>query len=316
MQHSDDNRVHKINEHTVSERQLSALSLVDDAMIYFGQSAEDAFLLRFFYQKKSGFYVDIGAYSPTRYSNTFLLHHLYGWRGLNVDASADVINEFEASRSDDINVCAAVGKPADRTYYRFSSSARNTLSKDNVTRQEARGDTKLVAEERVTVLPLSELLDNHLPPNQPIDFLDIDVEGLEMEVLESVDWAKYRPRLILVEDYAVGEGKVFDSKLYKFMTSMNYRLVSHHYDTSFYLDNSAPVERLEMIDRREFIDNLSKLESKYGGHLEYQALLREKLSMQQAIDSAQKRLRSIENSLSWRLTKPLRLVRRVIAGWR
>ena len=47
-------------------------------------------------------------------------------------------------------------------------------------------------------MPLSKILDTHLKNNE-IDFLDIDVEGMDLDVLKSNNWLKYRPKLILVE---------------------------------------------------------------------------------------------------------------------
>src|SRR5580658_8816405 len=73
----------------------------------FSQEGEDMILASFFEGKKNGFYVDVGAHHPKRFSNT---HHFYirGWRGINVDATPGSMKLFRRTRPDDINIEAAV----------------------------------------------------------------------------------------------------------------------------------------------------------------------------------------------------------------
>src|SRR5690606_5567300 len=121
-------------------------------------------------------------FRPVRFSNTFMLHALFGWKGINIDASPYAIQEFERARPDDINICAAVGVPQKRrTFWRFEEPAVSTLSEDNLKRQMQRG-REPVEEREVEVVGLSSLLDLYLPEAQQIDFLNIDVEGLDIEV--------------------------------------------------------------------------------------------------------------------------------------
>lgn len=250
---------HRINEHAISIEQASGVAAIENINFHFGQSAEDSTLLRLFYQKKGGFYVDIGCYDPNRYSNTFLLHHMSGWKGINIDPSGDVIEKFNSKRPNDINIKAAVGAPGKQLYYEFDSAARNTLSKKNLERQKNKGDVKLLNKTELTTKNLSDILDLNMPLGTEIDFFDIDVEGKELEVLKSNKWDKYSPSVILIEDYSIADGNYEQSEIRGYLEPKGYFFAGHNFDTSVYIlrdkkDNLA--KNLNEISRSEFIDKL------------------------------------------------------------
>ena len=165
-----------------------------------------------------GFWVDIGAHHPVRHSNTKMFSDL-GWRGINVDAMDESIRLFKKVRRRDINVHAGVGDAAgEMDYYVFTDPAYNSFSKDWMKEMEGAEVPKV---RKVRVETLKALLDKHLPSGQHIDFLDVDVEGLDLAVLRSNDWTRYCPDFILVEirgpepwhspvaDYLLSVGYVF-----------------------------------------------------------------------------------------------------------
>lgn len=157
-------------------------------------------LRRYVRHERDGFYIDIGAHHPFRFSNTAFFHSL-GWRGLNVDANPAAIDLFRQYRPGDINVVAGVGKTeCDEIFYLFNEPALNTF--DYALAQERlRGssDYEIVERRRIHIQPLSDLLDKWLPPDQHVDFLSVDVEGRDYDVLLSNDWERYRPDYVLVE---------------------------------------------------------------------------------------------------------------------
>ena len=92
------------------------------------QEGEDVLLARFFDYKKEGFYVDVGAHHPKRFSNTFFLYKL-GWRGINIEPNHDVKKIFDEIRSGDINVEMAIANnESEKTFYMFQETALNTFS--------------------------------------------------------------------------------------------------------------------------------------------------------------------------------------------
>lgn len=215
----------------------------EGAYIHFGQSAEDAVLSRIFQGKKNGFYVDVGAFNPTLGSNTFMFHRFLGWRGVNIDAYKQTIDEFNIARPNDININSAVGvNQGKQKMTIYSDLARNTLSDENRARQKKKGDTEVIDTQVVEVMPLSKILDLHVPRGVQIDFMDIDIEGYDLQALETNDWQKYRPTVILIEDYVINTGRFNESDIFKFMKKQEYRFFSHNFDTSIYVDNRQKVD--------------------------------------------------------------------------
>lgn len=209
-----------------------------DMQLHTSQSGEDVVLQRIFHGKKNGFYVDIGSFHPVKYSNTYMLHRLFGWKGINIDASSESIELFKQSRPDDINIHSAVGsREGQMNLIKFKHPARNTLSKKNLKRQLNRGDTEVVGHERVEVKRLSKILNEYVPENTKIDLLDVDVEGYDLDVLKTNDWNRFRPKVILIEDYEYSSGQT--TKVSKYLTSLSYSLNSHVFDTSIYIYDSA-----------------------------------------------------------------------------
>ena len=133
-----------------------------------------------------------------RFSNTYRLYRR-GWTGLNVDANPGSMSIFGRVRPRDINVEAAVSAVReDLTFYVFNEPALNTFDK-RLALQRAGGTYSIVKEVSVQTRPLRELLDQYVPHNTTIDFLTVDVEGFDYEVLQSNDWNRYAPEYVLVE---------------------------------------------------------------------------------------------------------------------
>ena len=96
----------------------------------YSQDGEDMVLRRLFEWQAHGFYVDIGAHHPFRFSNTCFFHRK-GWRGINVDPNPDAIAAFRSVRPSDINLCVGVSDaPGELTFHFFNEPALNTFDAD------------------------------------------------------------------------------------------------------------------------------------------------------------------------------------------
>jgi FkbM family methyltransferase len=164
----------------------------------YGQWAEDL-LIGGLAPEKMGFYIDIGAFHPMHYSNTYLLYKR-GWRGIAVDPNASTGTLFRMHRPRDTFVQSGVGKTKDTLpYYVFNHQSCNTFSEAHRDRMLARSFMRLIRTEQVTVAPLSDIVADHAH-GEKVDVLNIDVEGMNLAVLESNDWTLCSPRVICVED--------------------------------------------------------------------------------------------------------------------
>lgn len=174
--------------------------------------------------KMDGFYVDVGAFQPVLSSNTYFFY-LNGWRGINIEARPGSKRFFDKVRPRDINLELGVSRErGSMTYYFIADdSPMNSFSPDFLRQIEMLRE--VTAEIPIATLPLADVLERHLPEGQLIDFMDVDVEGHDLEVLESNDWKRFRPRLLVVEDEAVDPAQ---SEIVRMMKSRGYELCAQN----------------------------------------------------------------------------------------
>jgi len=166
---------------------------------YFSQWGEDIVLQHLFSKKSKGFYVDVGAYHPLHYSNTYLLHK-QEWRGINVDPNPVSIALFKWHRSRDINVNYGIAtEVTEKPYYIFNHQSCNTFSEAQKEKMLAKSYISLIETKIIPCVPLQYILDEHAP-GVTVDFLNIDVEGMNFEVLQTLDFQKLAPQVICIED--------------------------------------------------------------------------------------------------------------------
>lgn len=191
----------------------------------YSQEGEDMILARIFEDKSQGFYVDVGAHHPQRLSNTYYFY-LKGWHGINIDAMPGIKDTFDKLRSRDINLEIAISDyPKNLTYYGFNESALNSFSQELANQYSQLDGYNIILKKIIKTYTLAEILDEYLPQNQKIDFLNIDVEGMDYEVLKSNNWSKYRPEIVLIEELnKFSADELRESKIVGFMQDNNYQL--------------------------------------------------------------------------------------------
>jgi FkbM family methyltransferase len=174
-------------------------------MVSYAQNFEDVMIQRLFEPGHLGFYLDIGAAHPEKMSVTC---HFYknGWSGVNVEPVGVFHALLQEARPRDVNLRFAVGDtPGASQFFEISGQAENsTLNPEIATALEATGATASTT--MVEVIRLDQLCDRFVG-SRTIDFLKIDTEGGELSVLRSGDWARYRPRLVVIEAVAVNSSE-------------------------------------------------------------------------------------------------------------
>jgi FkbM family methyltransferase len=213
-------------------------SFHDYHQLSFSQEGEDLVLAKLLLHKRNGFYVDVGAHHPLRFSNTYFFYRL-GWRGINIDPLPGSMEIFNIMRPNDINLEIGISKSSKAlTYYQFSEPALNSFC-EKTSQERLKSGNKLIEKEEVLTVPLSEILDQYLPQNQKIDFLNIDAEGLDLEVLQSNNWSKYKPQFILVESLETSSSIVQanDSELGIFLRERGYQIQAKTHNTLFFTHN-------------------------------------------------------------------------------
>jgi len=167
----------------------------------FSWEGEDCLAFKIFrdrIQPASRFFVDIGAHHPIAMSNTYLFYKA-GWRGINIDATPGSMEVFRRYRPEDVNLECAVGARRERaTFSIFSDPTLNGFVDElTVSAHEARGVQRLRVVE-TEVLPINEVLETYAR-DRGVDLLNLDIEGKDLEVLQTWDYGRWRPKLIIVE---------------------------------------------------------------------------------------------------------------------
>jgi len=214
-----------------------AIESIPDAApagVYFSQFGEDVVLWHYLQHVKGGFYVDVGAHDPYRFSNTYLLYKYRGWSGINIDLDERSVRAFAGSRPTDTNLQIGVSDYVGAlSATRFADGAINSADSQMLARH---GKQKVLGVSEIAVTTLAAVLGTHIPPDrQCVDLLSIDVEGLDLAVLSGNDWARFRPRYIAVEDHKMNLAKAEQSEIFQFLDAKGYRLKSHLVVTSIYL---------------------------------------------------------------------------------
>jgi hypothetical protein len=201
--------------------------------VSYSQCGEDTLIAEYLIGKnfvsRKKFYVDLGAYHPSRFSNTKLLH-LMGWTGMNVDPNPDSIELFKKFRPNDVNLNIGVSSKRETLeLYRFAEGALNTFDKERAEKLTQDGwQTK----EKISVqsLPVNEILETYLPEEvkeSGIGFLDIDCEGLDIEIISTLDFKKFNPLIIAAEAHDFDPMYPLNNEICKIICSQGYYLSAY-----------------------------------------------------------------------------------------
>jgi len=210
-------------------RRFSNVSSRSDGIVrvYYGQECEDAVLGELLGPELEGkgFFVDVGAHHPTRFSNTWKFYQL-GWRGINIDPTPGCMVEFNKLRPEDTNLEIGVSaREAERSFYCYNEPALNGI--DNDRREElAESPYKLEKIIEVRTKPLSDILSAHGVVLKSPNFLSIDVEGLEMEVLSSLCFDKYPFDLLVIEQRVNDVSHLASTDVWRVLTQQHYAAVA------------------------------------------------------------------------------------------
>jgi len=163
----------------------------------FSQKGEDLVIDKLLGNKKSGFYIDIGANDPVRFSNTCRFYKK-GWTGINIEPNPLLIKKINEFRPKDLNLNLGIaGAKSQMTFYSFFPDTLSTFSEEQAAEYQKEGFT-LIDKLSIQVDSLENVFDQQLNGRE-IDFLSIDTESFDLIVLKSNNWKKYRPKIVCIE---------------------------------------------------------------------------------------------------------------------
>lgn len=189
-------------------------------------------------------YLDVGAWDPVKDSNTYLFYR-QGARGVLVEPNPYYVERLRADRPEDTVLAVGVGIDGQREAPYFvvddGNTGWNTFSE--VQAAEIRATGKTVREIRLPLVPLNEILVEHFADkNRSLDLLSIDVEGLDLAILRTLDFDRFRPKVICAETKQLTTNGQIE-ELIEFVRSKGYELRGATFVNSIFVDRA-------LLDRR------------------------------------------------------------------
>lgn len=196
----------------------------------------------FFKKKKHGIFIDVGCHHPFLNNNTNRLYKR-GWVGINIDLDFNSIELFNFFRKKDTNIHTAISNKAESKdlFFFHNRSPINTLSPQlGLKAKEVR---------KIHTQSLNEIIQNTKFKDKKIDYISIDVEGTELDVLMGFDFNKYKPDLVVLEFidprikefYQQNINNILNSELNKYMNNNDYNFVNWIHDDLVYVPKDLQI---------------------------------------------------------------------------
>lgn len=167
----------------------------------YAQNMEDMHLARLFSGQRHGFYIDVGGGHPVA-DNVSFRSYLAGWRGIVVEPQDALHRLYAAIRPRDIAVKGLVGRMEGTADFHMVDKLHGFSTTVQANAEGAAGFGASFSTSQLPMTTLAALCGAHAP--DCIDWLKVDVEGAEPDVLAGLDWSRIRPRVVLVEAIAPG----------------------------------------------------------------------------------------------------------------
>ena len=213
----------------------------ENATLSYAQSGEDVTVAMIFefLQVTKPTYLDVGAYLPIFSNNTYLFYQK-GSRGVLVEPNVDLIPELRAKRPGDtvLNVGIGLTSQSAAEYYCMGLPQWNTFDKGEAEARVAKTDGRVKIERvvKVPLVPINRIMADHFPKSGP-DFLSIDIESLDLAVLRTLDFDRFRPKVICTETL-IALSIVMEPETTKFLESKGYEPRGMTFANTIYVDRS------------------------------------------------------------------------------
>ena len=204
------------------------------------QFGEDKFLMDLFKKEYKGKYLDLGCFHPTKHNNTYLLYK-NGWRGINIDLNPLTIELFNFMRPQDINLNLAISDDNNEKnlYFIDELNTQNTLDKNQLLflKEHHKIKEEEIIKKRIKTKKLDNILNEH--KFDEIDFMNIDIEGHELDVIKTIDFKKIKVRYICLEMINHNELSIKNSEKIKNILSVNNFNMIKKFGFNYIFENKA-----------------------------------------------------------------------------
>ncbi len=190
-------------------------------------------------------YIDIGAHHPVENNNTYHFY-LKGSMGILIEPNPDLYAGIKAVRPRDISLNVGIGSnEITMEYFQMSSNTLNTFSKENAVKYLSQGE-QIVSTQLIPVFKINSILDKFFINGSKPNFISIDTEGLELDILRLFDFEKYRPEVFCIE--TINYSKKFEEQsknieVIEYMNDKGYFLYSDTFINSIFVDHGKLMNR-------------------------------------------------------------------------
>lgn len=180
-------------------------------------------------------YLDVGTNFPDDCNNTYLFYTM-GARGVCVEADETLIEKIKTIRSEDktLNIGVSANNSTEADFYIFEISGHNTFDQEEAAKKAKFGD--IIKTAKVPLININELIKDTFEKYP--DFLSLDIEGLDLDVLKSLDFAKYPIPVICVEtcEFSMTHIRPKFNGIKDYMLTQNYEIYADTYINTIFVN--------------------------------------------------------------------------------
>lgn len=278
------------------------MTTISARFISYSANHEDVILNRVFGDRSRGFYIDVGAAHPLFENDTKALYDR-GWRGINIEPNVAFFQALSAARQEDRNINAAVSDSSGEiAYHEVKGTGLSTCDADEADRAADKGFE--VVRHMVAAVTLRAVLEETTPP--AIDLLKVDVEGFELRVLQSNDWDRFRPKVVVVEATYPESPRRRDDGVRAYLIKQGYNQVYFDGLNDYYVEQAFQPPAGAFERPLSLFDHYESYEQ-YTGRIDRENAKTYIASLEQERENAQTYVASLEQELA-RTARELRRV--------
>jgi FkbM family methyltransferase len=180
-------------------------------------------------------FLDVGAFDPVNNNNTYLFYQ-GGARGVLVEPNPAITERLERVRPGDTVVVAGLGtdERTEADYYMLDNPRLNTFDKDQAERVARETGHVIKQVVKVPMLTINRVIEGHFGGKAP-DYISIDIEGMDFAVLKTLDFARYRPKVICAETLVANTTR-HNPDTTKLLVDNGYEVRGLNWANTFYVD--------------------------------------------------------------------------------
>lgn len=211
--------------------------------ISYSQSGEDIiidFIFSVYLKDKKMYYLDIGAHHPYYLSNTARFYKK-GFVGILVEPDPFLYKKIKESRPKDICINLGVSiddNESELDFYIIQPPTLNTFSKEEAERYQKSGH-EIVGKAKVGIININKIIERYA--KEEVSFISLDIEGLDLDVLKSFDFNRYRPSVFCIETAVYSNNKIPEKsrEIHEIMSHNGYIVYADTYINTIFIDKQA-----------------------------------------------------------------------------